>query len=135
MKFRTRILMRRNGFDLFERNRFQVVVVEDIRVPFLRRVHLFMFTLIRFTHPFYPSGTQPFFFRREGFPDSKSIYIQTVEIPLEDLFSGVAEKKLTLKYSFAERNKAAFLGRIGQRVALQSFSNKCSFYFERKTSR
>jgi len=45
-------------------------------------------------HSFYPSGTQPFFFRREGFPDSKSIHIQTVEIPLEDLFSGVAEEKL-----------------------------------------
>jgi len=87
-----------------------------------------------FTNPFYSSGTQPFFFRREGFPDSKSIYIQTVEIPLEDLFSGVAEKKFTLKDSFVETYKAAFRDRIGQRVALQSFSNKCGFYFERKTS-
>jgi len=75
-----------------------------------------------FTHPFYRSGTQPFFFRREGFPDSKSIYIQTVEIPLEDLFSGVAEKKFTLQDSFVERYKAAFRGGIGQRVALQSFT-------------
>ena len=81
-----------------------------------------------FTHPFYPSGTQP----SRRFSESKSIYIQTVEIPLEELCSGVAEKKFTLKDSFVERYKAAFRGGVGQRVALQSFSNKSGFILKEK---
>ncbi len=104
MKFCARIVMRRNGIDLFDRNRFQVGVMEGIEVPFLRWVHLSIFTFIRFLH-IRSTLSALFFFRREGFPDYRSRYIQTVEISLEDLFSGVAEKKFTVKDSFVESLK------------------------------
>lgn len=51
----------------------------------------------------------------------KSIYVQKVEIPLEELFTGKAGCELSLKNTFWQRLTAAFRGGVGLVLLYQSF--------------
>jgi DnaJ-class molecular chaperone len=53
--------------------------------------------------------------------EQKSIYEETVTIPLEDLYNGVKRKEFELKETIVKRYHAAFQGGIATKIATQCF--------------
>ena len=55
-----------------------------------------------------------------GMSSIHSIYVETVKVPLSELYTGVRKKKVKLHDTWNRRYRAAFRGGVGQQVALQS---------------
>lgn len=78
--------------------------------------------------PFYVNGVDisplfsPMVFLYRNYETKKSIYIQDVDVPLEELYMGVTNKKITLRnVTLCERYRAALRGNIFGIVFFQSF--------------
>ena len=77
-----------------------------------------------FRHPqtMFDMGFGPKFFADQAFEESPkhSIYVETIKVPLYELYLGVRKKKVKLRDTLNRRYFAAFRGGIGQQIALQS---------------
>lgn len=51
----------------------------------------------------------------------RSIFVETITVPLEDLYNGSRRKEFKLHNSIFQRYKAAFAGGIASKIALQCF--------------
>ena len=59
----------------------------------------------------------------------RSIFIERVTVPLEELYSGVARKEFQLDNNLIQRYRAAFRGGIATQIALQSFLTSLPLLF------
>ena len=83
-------------------------------------IHVFPFASDSTTPSFYPpsSSTATSPTTNTG---PKSIFIQRVVIPLEELYQGIQGKKLVLQDDMLQRYRAAFRGGAATYLALQGF--------------
>lgn len=108
---------RRQGGSPFSNNfqRVRFSSVEELFSEFFRQRYTFDPPT---GSPFGTTQTPTDFFNLARF---KSVYVQNVAVPLEDLFSGKIGYELSLKQNIWQRLRAAFRGGVGLVLLYQSF--------------